>query len=297
MSIAQIVREVAVNLANASVDGAVVNLQRVLKEHLQQKGFSSLRATEIAEDWLQRLQQELEEQLIEWDSLGIPRPLVQASSPFTFLTFRHRNYHSALGMQGISTEFPEVYDFVASLSPREFLLVPACLLQLAGCDPILITDGSGDGGVDCIGQLTEGPARSICIFAQARTSSTDIAKNSVQLEYAKFRDLQRTELFGEYLAALGKGNSADGRSVCYSMFASSEFKEPAREYARSDGLLLRSRRQAAFWLSQSFNFDSLRQMRQTLGATLVRNTSRNLAPLITPYRRDTALLAVTPPQM
>ncbi len=288
MSIAQIVREVALNLADTSVDGSVVNLQRFLKECLQQKGFPSLRATEIAEDWLQRLQQELEEQLLEWDALGIPRPLVQASLPYTFLTFRHHNYHSALGVQGISSEFSKVYDFVNSLSPREFLLVPACLLQVAGCDPILITDGSGDGGVDCIGQITAGPARSLCIFAQARTSSTDIIKDSVQLEYAKFRDLQRIGLFAEYLAALGKGNSSDGLAVCYSMFASAEFKEPAREYARRERLLLRSRRQAAFWLSQSFSIDSLYQMRQNLGTTLVRNLSRNLAPLIIPYRQEKA---------
>ena len=296
MGIAQIIQEVAANLSDASVDGAVVNLQRVLRERLQQKGFSSLKATEIAENWLQRLQQELEEQMVEWDLLGIPRPLVQASSPSTLITFRHRNYQSVFGMQGISTEFPDIYNFVSSLSPREFLLVPACLLQLSGCDPVLITDGSGDGGVDCIGQVTAGPARSLCIFAQARTSSTDIFKDSVQLEYAKFRDLQRTGQFVEYLAALGKGNSADGRAVCYAMFASAEFKEPAREYARREGLLLRSRRQEAFWLSQSFNFDSLCQMREKLGATLVRDLSRNLAPLIRVYRRDTAFGALISPQ-
>ncbi|MBA3920663.1 MAG: hypothetical protein H0X31_02720 [Nostocaceae cyanobacterium] len=293
MNVAQIVREAALNLADASVSGAVVNLQRVLKESLQQKGFPSLRATEIAEDWLQRLQQELEAQLREWDALGIPRPLVQASSPSTFLTFRHPNYHSTLGVQGIPEEFPKVYDFIDSLSPREYLLVPACLLQLAGCDPILITDGSGDGGVDCIGQITTGPARSLCIFAQARTSSTDITKDSVQLEYAKFRDLQRTGLFAEYLAALGKGNSADGRSVCYAMFASAEFKETARECALREGLLLRSRRQAAFWLSQSFSINSLYEMRQSLGTTLARNLNRNLAPLIIPYRQDTASSRIT----
>lgn len=297
MSVARIVQEVAATLADASVYKEVVNLERVLRDRLQQDGFSPLRSTELAEGWLKRLQQELEERLTEWDLLGIPRPLLQASSPSTFLTFRHRKYQSALGMQGISIEFPDVYDFVASLSPCEFLLVPTCLLQLAGCDPILITDGSGDGGVDCIGQVAAGPARSLCIFAQARTSSTDITKDSVQLEYAKFRDLQRTGQFAEYLAALGKGNSADGRAVCYSMFASAEFKEPAREYARREGLLLRSRRQAAFWLSQNFSLDSLWQMRQKLGTTLVRDLSRNLAPLIAPYRQDASICAVTPPQI
>lgn len=81
------------------------------------------------------------------------------------------------------------------------------------------------------------------------------------------------------------------------MFASAEFKEPAREYARREGLLLRSRRQAAFWLSQSFNFHSLCQMREKLGATLVRDLSRNLAPLIRVYRRDTAFGALIPPQI
>ncbi len=284
MGIAQIVKEVADNLANASIDEAVVNLQRLLKEHLQQKGYLPLKATEIAEDWLERLKQELEDQLVEWDLLGIPRPLVQGNSPSTFITFRHRNYQSLLGIEGVSTEFPEIYNFIASLSPREFLIVPACLLYLAGCNPIFISDGCGDGGVDCIGQVSNGPARSLCIFAQARTSLTDIAKDSVLLEYAKFQDLQRTGKFTEYLAALGKSNSADGRAICYAIFASAEFKEPAREYARHQGLLLRSHRQAAFWLSQSFSFDSLLQMKQQLGITLVKNLSRNIAPLIALYR-------------
>ena len=286
MKVAQIVREVASTLADASVDREVVNLQRFLRDRLQQEGFSPLKSIEFAEDWLQRLQQELEEQLTQWDLLGIPRPLVQASSPSTFITFRHRNYQSAAGIQGIPIEFPNVYDFVTSLAPREFLLVPACLLQLADCNPIIITDGSGDGGVDCMGQVTAGSIRSLCIFVQARTSSTDITKEAVQLEYAKFRDLQRTGQFTEYLAALGKGNSADGRAACYAMMASAEFKEPAREYARREGILLRSRRQIAFWLSQSFTLDSLLQLREELGATLVRDLSQNLAPLIASYRQD-----------
>lgn len=293
MGIAQIVREVAADLANASVDGVVVNLQQVFRKELQRKGFSSLRATEIAEDWLEKLQQELEKQLIEWDLLGIPRPLVEASSPFTFLTFRHRNYESVLGMQGIPTQFPEVYNFVSSLSPREFLLVPACLLQLAGCNPIFISDGSGDGGVDCIGQVIAGSIRSLCLFAQARTSLNDISKESVQLEYAKFQDLQETGKFAEYLAALGKGNSADGRAICYLMFANAEFKEPAREYARRKGLLLRSCKQAAFWLSQNYSLDSLLEIQKNLGVNLVRDLNKNLAPLIARYRQDKTLSEIT----
>jgi hypothetical protein len=284
MGIAQIVREVAANLAGASLDGTVVNLQRTLRQSLEQNGFSSLKATEIAEDWLERLYEELEEKLLEWDSLGIPRPLLQASSPSTFITFKHRNYESILGSPGIPIDFPEVCNFVESLSPREFLLVPACLLQVMGCDPILISDGSGDGGVDCIGQIKTGPARSLCIFAQARTSISEIYKDSVQLEYAKFRDLQRAGKFIEYLAALGKVNSADGRAVCYAMFANKEFKEAAREYARREGLLLRSQRQTAYWLSQNFSIDNLWQIKQNLATTLARNLSRNLAPIIASYR-------------
>jgi len=286
MSVSKIVREAAATLANALVDREVVNLERFLRDCLQQKGFSLLIATELAEDWVERLGQELEEQLIEWDLLGVPRPLIQASSPLTFLTFRHPNYQSAVGEKGIPIHFPDVYTFVASLAPREFLLVPACLLQLADCNPIIITDGSGDGGVDCMGQVTAGAIRSLGIFVQARTSSADITKEAVQLEYAKFRDLQRTGQFTEYLAALGKGNSADGRAACYAMMGSAEFKEPAREYARREGILLRSRRQIAFWLSQSFTLDSLLGLREELGATLVRDLSRNLAPLIASYRQD-----------
>lgn len=289
MSVQRIIREVAATLADASVNKEVVNLQRLLRDRLQQEGFSPLEATEFAEDWLPHLEQELEQQLRKWDMLGIPRPLVQGSLQSTFLTFRHRNYQLLIGRHSLSKDFPGVYDFVVSLKPHEFLLVPACLLQLAGCDPIIITDGSGDGGVDCMGQVAEGSMRSLCIFAQARTSSTDITKEAVQLEYAKFRDLQKTGRFIEYLAALGKGNSADGRATFYAMYANTEFKEPAREYASREGILLRSRRQIAFWLSQNFSLHSLVQLRTEIGATLLRDLSRNLAPVIASNRRDNSL--------
>ncbi|MBW4602698.1 MAG: hypothetical protein KME29_24810 [Calothrix sp. FI2-JRJ7] len=105
----------------------------------------------------------------------------------------------------------------------------------------------------------------------------------MQLEYAKFRDLQRTGKFAQYMAALGKGNSADGRSLCYAIFANTEFREQAREYATYEGVLLRSHRQATYWLSQSFSLDSLLSMRQTLGGNLVCDLNRNIAPLIASY--------------
>ena len=292
--VAKIVREAAANLADAYQDKEVVNLERFLRNKLQQAGFSSLQSTELAEDWVKLLLQELEKELREWDLLGLPRPLVESSSPSTFLTFKHRNYESVLGMQGFCQDFPGVYEFVASLTPQEFLLVPACVLQLAGCDPIIITDGSGDGGVDCIGLVPSGSIRSLCVFVQARTSLQEITKEAIQLEVAKFQDMKRTGLFAEYLGALGKGNSADGLAVCYAVVASAEFKDSAREYARREGILLRSPRQAAFWLSHSFSLDNLLELREKLSPILVRDLSRNLAPVITESRRDTSVCTVTP---
>lgn len=280
----QLIKELASLLVNTRGDQKAINIQRSLRDFLEYNGYSSLRSFELSDEWIGRLHQELEDQLTEWDFLGVPRPLIPANHYHTFLTLYHPKYKSYFESGGLSEEFHEVLNFVTSLSPRDFLLIPACLLDIAGCKRIFITEGN-DGGVDCIGQITQGSLRSMCIFIQAKTSSTNINKDTVVLEYAKFQDLQTKIKYLEYLSALGR--TIDGQSACYIIIANSEFDKAAREYALQKNFLLRSRKQISFLLSQNFNMKSLSNLHHEIRESLVKNLRNNLAPIISSYRLKT----------
>jgi hypothetical protein len=282
--VVRVVKELATQIVANQPSEQVINLSLALKHRLLEKGFSPIRAYELSEQWADRLSEEISSLLVEWDAIGVPHPVTLTTVPRTLLTYRHRNYVSALSGEGLPTEFGEVVNLLASLSPRHFLLVPACLLHIIGCEPIFITDMSGDGGIDCIGQIVSGPLRSLCIFVQAKTGRNYISKGSTQLEYQKFSDLRATAQFTQYLAALGKGSSSDGVSICYAFVANTEFESPAREFSQSKEILLRSQRQLAFWLAQSFGYNNLVRLVADLGDSMTRDLSRNLTPLLTPYR-------------
>jgi len=286
MKVFQVVQEVAANLVNSNLETETINLKRALRLRLREVGFPDLKSTELADEWVERLQEEINNRLKEWDLLGIPRPLIETNSTVTLFTFRHPKYSSLVGVNSLPSEYVGVLEFVKALSTRDFLLVPICLLYLAGCDPIIFTDGAGDEGVDCMGQVTAGPMRSLCIFVQAKAGSslTSLDKNTVRVEYAKFQDLlQPKATFSQYLAALGKSSSMDGRSVCYVVACNSEFERPAREYAFEKGILLRSIRQSAFWLSQHLSVENLEEMRNAISPYLKRDLNCNLRPLIAPF--------------
>lgn len=286
MDVWQVVRNVASNITDISNRTDIINVRQVLEQALVSSGTPSVRSAELAEQWGARLQEEISSQLSEWDQLGVPRPLSPAGSPYTFFTFRHPS-HVTVDSYKLPLDFAEVYDFVGSLNPQEFLLVPICLLAIAGCNPIVITDAKDDGGVDCIGQVELGPTRSLCIFVQAKTSQRLIEKNVVQLESSKFRELQNSKRFSkqfvDYLSALKKQQSADGRAICYTVVANNEFIKSCRDYALEEGILLKSRRQVAHLLSQHLGITNLQQMKIDLALQMKRDLQRNFAPIIASY--------------
>lgn len=284
MNVVKVIQQVVDELMTCSTLNAAVNVELRLREALEVAGHSRLRATELAEQWLEQLMFKLEVRLEEWDRLGLPRPLVESGAPTTLLTFKHSNYQSGPPEFALPPDYPEVLDFLTSLSPREFLLVGVCLLNLAGCDPIFVTEGAKDEGVDCIGKVSFGPTRSLCLFAQCKTSNSEIKIETVRLDNDKFRTLQNKALFRNYMAALGGDASIDGRGLCYVFVGGAEFRSPAREYAREENILLRSPRQAAFWLSRGFGIVSLKELLSDISGFLHRNLERNLAPTIASYR-------------
>lgn len=277
VNVPQIIREIASNLTSISTGQKVINIQQVLETALISGGSSPLESAELAEQWKERLKKEIEKQLQEWDDLGLPRPLLSTNNPLTLITYKHDKYVEKSKLK-LPDDFSEVLDFINSLNPTEFLIVPLCLLAIANCNPIIITDATNDGGVDCIGKIDLGPTRCLCIFIQAKTSISEISKDILHTEESKFRDLQTKALFADYLAALGKTKPIDGRAICYAITANNEFQMPARDYALRINVLLRSRRQVAYWLSQYFGISNLEKMKVELSGSLKKDLNRNFMP-------------------
>ena len=281
-SVCQSVQELSESIIDTNLKAKAVNLRSALRDRLLTEGHTSYRADEIASEWAGRLSKEINERLQEWDLLGIPRPLIQGSSASTFLTFKNPSYEKYSGKKGLPTDFPEILEFIRTLSTREFLIVPACLLFIAKCDPIFITEGANDGGIDCMGKLSHSPMRSLCIFMQSKAGPTlpKISTNTIRQEFAKFQDFQNSTQFINYLTALDTMYSVDGQAFCYAIVSNSEFDKAACNHARKKQVLLRSCRQAAFWISQSFRAEHLVQLRNELEPFLSRDLRRNIAPII-----------------
>jgi hypothetical protein len=284
-SVAEIVRKIAGDLAYTLPAGRLISLEKILSNNLE-KHFGDLTAYQLAEEWLERLQVTLENNLIEWDSIGVPRPLICTSDHKILLTFRHKKYLSLDLDQRLPIDFHDVYRRVHNLDPTSFLLIPICIMSISGCDPIFVTDKAGDGGIDCIGQIQYGPTRSTCFFSQAKLSNKAIKKDLVMLEISKYEETQNRALFSEYLAALGKGISSDGRACNYTIVSNAEFEQPARNYALSKNILLRSGRQNAFWMSHDFGAENFEKLVIELGSSLKASLEVNLAPIVKKYRKS-----------
>ena len=139
------------------------------------------------------------------------------------------------------------------MGPSQLLLVPLCLLFLAGCDLILVTDASGDGGVDCIGRLNSGYIGSINLFMHSKKSDARINKDMLLKEFGKYSHLKKLPVFQQYLSALGKSTSLDGFTSVYCFVTNNEFERSARDYAFDEAFTLRSVRQSAYWISKKHN--------------------------------------------
>ena len=84
-SIPQLVTNLANRVVKVDAGQRAINLANALVECLENAGCG-LRSTEIAEQWKGRLYDEVEKALLEWDKLGVPRPLVPCGTSDTLLT-------------------------------------------------------------------------------------------------------------------------------------------------------------------------------------------------------------------
>ena len=262
---------------------SIINLEAELRTALQGSGHPELRAHELAEEWLSWCLREIESLMLRWDDLGLGRPLAATGDGRSLVTCRHARYHSIAGSSALPRGYNDMLAFVDSLSAREFLLVPVCLLRACGCDPIIVTEGS-DGGVDCLGRVATGALRSLCVFVQAKSGANDVTKSELITEYGKFQDLMSGKpMFDKYLAAAASMPNVEGRSICYVVVSRSDFERPARDYAFQERILLRPGIQVASLLCGIASSATLEAMRKDLGPTLKRDLSRNLGPLVESY--------------
>ena len=259
-----------------------VNVQRAFRDHLSLLPTLKPQADELAEKWRPNLLEQIERVLVEhWANLGVPRPLSFLDDRDTLVTWRHPKFAELSGLEPPTNEFFSIFQWLGRLSSQQFLVPCVCLLAFLGADPIFITEGSGDGGVDCIGRIKDGPFRSGCLFVQAKTSSTTIKREIILTEYSKYLILPRLEKYKIYCENLGVKNSSDGAAFAYLIISNSEFNGPARKAASHLGVLLRSRSQLAYWLSARFSLPELDEILNNLAAFTRRGESFvNLAPLI-----------------
>ena len=230
----------------------MLNISSRFVDFLVAADFNKLVAEEEAEKRIGFVRQRLGQALDNWVGIGLPAPVGYTDNPDTVLTWKHSHYFRITGGKPLSPQFVRIYDWLTGLGPREFLLPCAVFLKIIGCDPIFVTDGPHDEGVDCIGKVADGPTRSILVFAQCKTITDTnrlVRKNTVTAEYAKYVNLPNTPKHKRYLHALRLKKCRDGSSSVYVFLANGEFDKHAEAPARDLGILLRSARQLSHFLS------------------------------------------------
>ena len=263
-----------------------LNIQRTFRNHLARKESLKNSADELSEKWHQTLLDRIEYNLSEgWDGLGVPRPIALLDNDNTTLvTWSHPKYSTLTGLGPLPDEFIAIVNWLQNLDAREFLIPCSCLLSLIGAEHIYITEGKGDGGIDCIGKIENGPLRSLCLFVQAKTSNSSIKREILLTEYGKFKMLPFLDQYQQYLEKLEVKNAFDGMGIAFLVVSNNEFLPPARSAASTLGIILRSRKQLAYWLSTKASLSELEKLLQELHKYVQSGgASINLAPHIQKY--------------
>lgn len=220
-------------------------------------------AEEKASDWQTQLSIVLSKRTHDWQALGIPPPIVpNPDTPQVGITWSHPKYLEITGLEPIDSNFCEILNWLESLNGQDFLFPCAAFLKIIGATDIRITDGKGDEGIDLIGRITNGPTKSVVFWGQSKTKQSTpstISRDTVLIDYSKYIGLPNTEIYRKYRKALGLDDSVDGLSPSYIFFTNSDFAFGARKSANDLGILLRCRRQIAFWLSFYSTSDKLKQ--------------------------------------
>ena len=262
---------------------SLVNILDSFNHFLQRHGFNPLRASEEAQKQESLILRHLENELQEWHILGVPAPISYIEdNNRIIITWKHRLFrHRHFDTTEFNTEnFVAIYDWISALHDRDLLFACIVLLKLLKCNPIYVSDGSGDMGVDCIGKISTGSLQSAVILVQAkslRNPARRITENVLRQEYAKYAMLKRTDKYLEYLNKLAVFQGRDGSAELYLVVTNSEFSSDAQRAASKLGILLRSKRQVAFYLALSTTIEAIRELCEDCQLPAGPDMDRNLA--------------------
>lgn len=275
-----VLRGVATRLATG-LSWERVSLSNELERAFLREGTSEATASDLAERLKGRLETQLEQLLQQvWDEFGIPRPLISSHTPGLYLGIRHKNYVQRSGARALPIFYPDVLQFVVEASAKELVGIVAITLFLSGCDPILITDGKGDGGVDVAGRMAHGILHGTQLFVQAKAVGRELGKRAVQTESKVFADGKQDGKVDSIIRSLGmNGQYFLSSGYLHLIVSSGGFRRSAQQYASNQNLILWNARQIAFMLCQRVDRTGLENLLRSLDP-MTRSFSRNLAPLI-----------------
>ena len=260
-----------------------INLSQQFAAFLADNGLNRYSAEEEAENKMVLVKRRVSEVLSEWSDLGVGAPLGFSDNDDLLFTWRHPKSSEITGREFISRKFVMTYDWLSRLNSREFLLAGAMFLKALRCDPIFVTDGPNDGGIDCIGRLSDGPLRSVIVFVQVKTREdryAQIGRDLVVQEYGKYASLPKTEKYRDYLNALQFDTLRDGCGPIYVMVSNVEFNHDGQVLGRNLGIVLRSRRQMAHILSHHFSYRRLVDARREVEISSRPDLGTNLSPVL-----------------
>ncbi|MBV2149048.1 hypothetical protein KRZ98_12235 [Sphingobium sp. AS12] len=278
---AYIHEHLAISVASVDAEPAF-QLEVDFARFLRTRGVEENLASELSAEQYALVERKVSDHVNRWFAHGLAPPLgFQVDNEKTIITWRHDRYEELTGHVPIPETHFKAAGWIADHLNRAFLLPCACYLRALGCDPIFITDGARDEGIDLIGLIRGGPLRSMVLYVQAKSQSR-MSGDELLREFSKFASLPQTDKHLRYLDALGVSRLKDGASFVYLCLVNGDFDFAAETHGRNLGALLRSRRQIADQLSQHYSQDRLDQLGQTIVMPTGADLGRNLAPVLSP---------------
>lgn len=283
-AVTKFVRDELINAALDADPPKTLNVPQEFASFLVAGRVNKLVADEVAEKQRGLIRFRLDEALNQWAGLGLPAPVGYAENEEIILTWKHDRYADITGQEPLSPQFVETYNWLNGLGARDFLFPCATFLKIIGCDPIFITDGPRDEGIDCIGKIANGPMRSVLFFVQCKTRQRGtkkvFGKELLYQEYGKYATLPKTQKYRDYLRALDHDDCRDGAASVYVVVTNGEFDRNAQEVARKLGILLRSARQIAYFLALYSNPEILRSIHANITIPNGPDLNKNLSSQI-----------------
>jgi Restriction endonuclease len=278
------VRRVARSVAESLPRGRLVSVKKALETGFREDGASRFVAEELAERWADRCDVMLEEELaIAFDDLGVPRPIVESGRAGIYLTFLHPSYREFSAMW-LEEGFAESLDRVTTCTEKELLAIVASVLVARGCDPVLITDGANDGGVDVAGRLSGRPGHGLNVFVQAKALVGPMGGRAIEEEYGVFRAALDNGDHAYLTGVLAGRESRVGSPHTYLLCSRRGFSHAAERAANALRVGLCHPIQVAYWIERAYGPGKIDRLVDAC-QPIARNFDRNMTAVLREYIR------------